>query len=300
MKEIVREIMDYCRQLHPGVTAISILLLSGMVYANYNYGWDNWLRAQDGWVPYAGWYLIFLAALSVPYGLTRLMDPARGLTPPSSFFALLLTAPALFSWKMVMYFNLYLAESPYLNLVWNAIVYWPIKLGILLFLIWIIWMLQGRPAHRYGLAKPPPSWKPYFSMLVIMVPLILLAATRPDFTEAYPRWQGVAYPGMGLPTRAQTLLFETAYGMDFLGIELFFRGFLVLAFARYAGTAAILPMAMFYCTIHFGKPLGECISSFFGGTLLGVVTYHTQSIWGGFMVHVGIAWMMEAAGWMAM
>jgi hypothetical protein len=55
-------------------------------------------------------------------------------------------------------------------------------------------------------------------------------------------------------------------------------------------------MAIFYCTIHFGKPLGECISSFFGGIILGVVSYHTRTIFGGFMVHVGIAWLMELAG----
>jgi hypothetical protein len=55
-------------------------------------------------------------------------------------------------------------------------------------------------------------------------------------------------------------------------------------------------MAMFYCTIHFGKPMGECISSYFGGMLLGVVTYHTKTIFGGFMVHVGIAWLMELGG----
>ncbi|RYY66213.1 MAG: CPBP family intramembrane metalloprotease, partial [Chitinophagaceae bacterium] len=92
------------------------------------------------------------------------------------------------------------------------------------------------------------------------------------------------------------LLYELSYGSDFVTIELFFRGFLVLAFVRYVGSAALLPMALFYCTIHFGKPLGECISSFFGGLLLGVVTLHTRSIWGGLLVHLGIAWLMELGG----
>ncbi|MBL7736351.1 MAG: hypothetical protein JNL51_12895 [Chitinophagaceae bacterium] len=34
-----------------------------------------------------------------------------------------------------------------------------------------------------------------------------------------------------------------------------------------------------------------------GGILLGVIIYHTQSIWGGPVVHLGIAWLMEAAGY---
>ena len=62
---------------------------------------------------------------------------------------------------------------------------------------------------------------------------------------------------------------------------------------KWAGKDAILPMACFYCTIHFGKPLGECISSYFGGMLLGIVVYNTRSIFGGLMVHLGIAWLME-------
>jgi hypothetical protein len=74
------------------------------------------------------------------------------------------------------------------------------------------------------------------------------------------------------------LLYELAYGSDFISVELFFRGFLILAFVKLVGKDAILPMACFYCTIHFGKPLGECISSYFGGMLLGIVVFHTRSI----------------------
>ena len=43
--------------------------------------------------------------------------------------------------------------------------------------------------------------------------------------------------------------------------------------------------------------MAEAISSFFGGTLLGIVAYNTGSIWGGLIVHLGIAWMMEIGGW---
>ena len=94
------------------------------------------------------------------------------------------------------------------------------------------------------------------------------------------------------------ILYEISYGIDFLTIELFFRGFLVFAFVRYVGADAVLPMAVFYCSIHFGKPLFECISSFFGGMLLGIIAYRTQSILGGIMVHLGIAWMMEIGGYL--
>ena len=132
-------------------------------------------------------------------------------------------------------------------------------------------------------------------MLLIMVPLIAAASTQKDFLAMYPRFQKLAY--LLQPERGwHKLLYELSYGTDFFSIELFFRGFLVLAFAKWVGKDAILPMAIFYCTIHFGKPLGECISSYFGGIILGVITYRTRTILGGFYVHVGIAWLMELGG----
>ena len=44
--------------------------------------------------------------------------------------------------------------------------------------------------------------------------------------------------------------------------------------------------------------MGEAISSFFGGLLLGIVSYNTGSILGGLLVHLGIAWMMEIGGFL--
>jgi hypothetical protein len=37
---------------------------------------------------------------------------------------------------------------------------------------------------------------------------------------------------------------------------------------------------------------------FFGGLILGIVVYHTRTIVGGLMVHLGIAWMMELGGYL--
>ena len=96
------------------------------------------------------------------------------------------------------------------------------------------------------------------------------------------------------------LIFELCYGFDFISIEFFFRGFLILSLAKICGPHCIIPAACFYCTIHFGKPLGEAISSFWGGLLLGIISYNTKSIWGGLIVHLGIAWLMEAGSWIGL
>ena len=135
-------------------------------------------------------------------------------------------------------------------------------------------------------------------MLLIMVPLIAAASTQPDFLRMYPKLADIEPALVGVKNKwLYHLLHELSYGSDFISVELFFRGFLVLAFIKVAGKDAILPMACYYCTIHFGKPLGECISSYFGGMILGVVVYHTRSIIGGLIVHLGIAWLMELGGY---
>lgn len=135
-------------------------------------------------------------------------------------------------------------------------------------------------------------------MLLIMLPFITVASTQADFLEVYPKLKSVAniYNDSNI-TWWHKMLFELSYGSDFIGIELFFRGFLILGFAKWVGKDAILPMACFYCTIHFGKPMGECISSYFGGIILGIVVYNTRSILGGLLVHLGIAWLMELGGY---
>jgi membrane protease YdiL (CAAX protease family) len=98
---------------------------------------------------------------------------------------------------------------------------------------------------------------------------------------------------MNLPEWVTVAGYEIAYGLDFITVEYLFRGFMVIGMMAILGRGAVLTMAVVYCVLHFGKPAGEAISSAFGGYILGVVAYETRSVWGGIIVHMGIAWMME-------
>lgn len=132
-----------------------------------------------------------------------------------------------------------------------------------------------------------------------MVPVIALASTQKDFLQVYPKVKLLSNISINHQIDYwRQLLFELCYGIDFFSIEFFFRGFLILALIDICGTHCIVPMACFYCAIHLGKPMGEAISSFWGGMLLGIISYNTGSIWGGLIVHLGIAWMMETGGWL--
>jgi hypothetical protein len=65
--------------------------------------------------------------------------------------------------------------------------------------------------------------------------------------------------------------------------------------AKVLGREAVLPMVAAYVFIHFGKPPGEAISSFFGGFILGIHSLSKKNIFGGIVIHVGIAFLMELA-----
>jgi hypothetical protein len=159
-------------------------------------------------------------------------------------------------------------------------------------------MLFHKKDTFYGLSAKKFNYSPYLIMLLIMMPLIVAASTQADFLSTYPKMKMILpLPDNANPGWFYKLLFQLSYGSDFFSIEIFFRGFLIIGFMKWVGKDAILPMACFYCTIHFGKPLGECISSYFGGLLLGIVSYNTRSIYGGLMVHLGIAWLMEVGGY---
>jgi len=157
-------------------------------------------------------------------------------------------------------------------------------------------LVDRQPSGFYGMVPKRKGLSIYGLLLALMVPLIAIASFQPDFLESYPTYRGTdADEFFGVPEWVPALVYELCYGWDFIPTELVFRGFLVIGMSRFLGQGAILPMVVCYASIHFGKPLGETISSLFGGYLLGVLALYTRSIWGGLLIHIGIAWGMEIA-----
>lgn len=151
----------------------------------------------------------------------------------------------------------------------------------------------------YGMAPKRKGLVLYAILLGLMIPLITLASFQPDFLQSYPTYRDTnANEFFGVPEWVTALLYELCYGWDFVPTELIFRGFLVIGMSRVLGRGAVLPMVVWYCTVHFGRPVGETISSLFGGYLLGVLALSTRSIWGGLLIHIGIAWGMELAAFL--
>lgn len=183
--------------------------------------------------------------------------------------------------------------------------YWWIKIahnisGVILRVIplMVFYTIADRSAgHLYGLKPHRFHVKPYFIMLLIMLPVLVFASTMPGFQAQYPMYEKTAASAhWNIPEWTTVIIYELAYALNFVGVEFFYRGFLVLGMMHLLGRSSVLVMSVLYCFLHFGKPMPEAISSVFGGYILGVISMETKSIWGGVIVHIGIAWMMEVLG----
>jgi len=298
MKEILVYIRDYLRQVNKKLLLLCTLQTAILIFLNFNNHLEAWLSSRSIflWPEFFGHYVLFAAAFILPYVFYRLIEKNISfITKP--FIAFLVIAPAIFSLKVALYTNLPFSNDVHWNEYWNRIYYWPIRLLVVFSILYLLWNFFDKDESFYGLTAKKFKWKPYVIMLLCMLPLIAAASTQADFLSVYPKLNSVLHTRNMSLSWLHKFLFEISYGSDFLGIEIFFRGFLILAFIKWVGKDAILPMACFYCTIHFGKPLGECISSYFGGLVLGIVVYNTRSIYGGLIVHLGIAWIMEIGGY---
>jgi Type II CAAX prenyl endopeptidase Rce1-like len=321
MRAFIRYFTDYYRNTSRPALFVTIAFVASLVYANYSVGIERSIQAFPWYAAYGAFVLFFAAVLALAWGLQyewgkpAFSSPGPVITPPGKsagsprFFQprlllLLLIACLYFAAKMVHWDLSPIMPSAYpWNRYWVIVLQLPAKLLLLFGLLFACrkaGLLQGDSfGQSIGLTAKGFDARPYFWLLLLLVPVVALAATRPDFLHYYPKVKNLAFiNSYTTPVWPWKLGYELSYGSDFLSIELFFRGLLVIGLIRYAGEQAILPMAAFYCTIHFGKPLGECISSFFGGLVLGVLAYRTRSILGGLIVHLGLAWMMELFGWL--
>lgn len=127
----------------------------------------------------------------------------------------------------------------------------------------------------------------YIIMFLVVLPFLIIASRSSDFTDKYP-----LYPNARNSWR-EFLTWESSYGVYFITLEFFFRGFLLFTMARYMGAYAIFLMVIPYVMVHFGKPIAETIGSIIAGIALGTLALRTRSIFGGVFIHTAVAWSMD-------
>ena len=138
--------------------------------------------------------------------------------------------------------------------------------------------------------------------MAAMSVIIFIAAQFPHFTDYYPLYKTTGGQFVskiyGIPESYLQIIYEFFYVTDFFNTELIFRGFFIIGLSKLIGKHAVLPMVATYAVLHFGKPLGETISSVFGGYILGILALYSKNIWGGIFLHGGSAFLMEVFAFM--
>lgn len=156
----------------------------------------------------------------------------------------------------------------------------------------VIWFLLRGRVRDYGLRAPSDWWdttKVYGLMYLAVMPAVIAVSYSPAFQRKYPYYR---------PAPDESLWpyfwgWELLYAIQFVGLEFFYRGFLVHGLKHRLGFSAVYVMMLPYLMIHFGKPPPEALGSIVAGFVLGTLSLKTGSVWGGAALHVAVAWSMD-------
>jgi hypothetical protein len=308
MREIFRQVRDYVKQnfdlpLYLGVGILAAIAL----YFNYTYDLEDGVidRMSQPWR-----FLSMFAFHLVPYlAVCVLLSWRMNLTSwqrSKGFWIRILIGFSILAFDRSS--SVYALFEPHfegVNLSYILRVVSKLKSLITMVIPLILMSVlleRDRDTRLYGFKITYFNARPYLVLLGLASIAIIIGGFFQDIQEYYPRYievNGQRFAQVNnIPNWLNACIYELAYGSDFVSVELFFRGFLIVGMVRFFGPQVVLPMILTYCFLHFGKPLTESISSLFGGYILGIISLHSKSIWGGVMIHVGIAWLMEIVGYL--
>lgn len=281
------------------------LFLAISLFLNYSLNLENgWIDQHAGYAQVILYFLLYGIGYYTACGLVFSFNHLEHVWKSKKF------------WHFSLVGLLILAHdkcSPFLTEIMNAlhqpyeIYVWLFRVAanissfflVLLPLILFYQLADKKKSNLYGLTL----WgdcKPYLYLLLLVTPFIFIASLQHDFTTYYPVYKSNQVAEIwNWPYYLPMIIFEFFYGADFLNVEFLFRGFFVIGMSQILGRHAVLPMVSIYCFLHFGKPVGEAISSIIGGYILGVIALNTRSIWGGILIHIGVAWLMEMAAYIS-
>lgn len=166
--------------------------------------------------------------------------------------------------------------------------------GVAPILLWKFVLGRSLGDLGLGLGRTRKHLPIYAVMAVLMAPIVVLMSATRAFQDKYPFLRVDPHA----IDWARLLQWELLYALQFVALELFFRGYLTLGLRRRLGGDAVWVMVLPYCMIHFGKPLPETLAAIIAGVALGSLALRTRSIWMGAALHIAVAWSMDAASLM--
>ncbi|MFY0651947.1 MAG: CPBP family intramembrane metalloprotease [Cyclobacteriaceae bacterium] len=311
MNTILQYLKKYLREHFHWKFYLSVTVFLGIcIYFNYKYDFeDSILDSYHG--SELKWLFMFLH-MSFPFlvtcGLLYVFGIQKTWLNSKEYWIKFIVGFAIISFdRQFYYFNDFLRTLPRVDYIFAfRAINWGDSLIATVLPLMIFYYFYERTndteRHWYGLTLKHFDFKPYIILVLLVFGGMAIASFLSELNTYYPRYKhsgGTAFADVhDIPELISVLVYELVYGSYYISVELFFRGFLVIAFARVLGGHAVIAMVGSYVFLHFGKPLPETISSAFGGYLIGILAFYTNRIWGGVILHVALAWSMELFAWL--
>ncbi len=127
---------------------------------------------------------------------------------------------------------------------------------------------------RIGEWRPGLRWT--LGSLAVLAPILLVVAQTSEVQQYYAS------------SDRSTLDVVLVSGLNLLGWEFLFRGFLLFGLYRTLGPAAVLLQAVPFAMAHIGKPELETMTTVIGGAAFGWVAWRTRSFLYPFLIHWGL------------
>lgn len=161
-------------------------------------------------------------------------------------------------------------------------------------LVIVLWMGRRPADFGYRLRGVTSHAWLYLLMFVVMVPVLVAASYMPAFQAKYPMYDNaiLGWSHFGL--------WELAYGIQFMGVEAFFRGFMTFGLYPRFGYLSLFIMVIPYALVHVGKPPIEVFMAVPAGLLLGYLALKSRSWVFGALLHWAVGVTMDSlAIWQA-
>ncbi|QQS34849.1 MAG: CPBP family intramembrane metalloprotease [Ignavibacteriales bacterium] len=126
-----------------------------------------------------------------------------------------------------------------------------------------------------------------FLFLVIMLPLVWIASSLPEFSKTYPH----------LPSAKSSweifLIFEAGMLMYMFSWEFIWRGFMLFGLEPKFGYYSVLIQMIPFLILHNGKPAPETFGSIIAGIALGILALRTRSFLYCVIVHMSVIFSID-------
>jgi membrane protease YdiL (CAAX protease family) len=175
----------------------------------------------------------------------------------------------------------------------SAYVWWTgMHLLTFVLLPWLVIRVCLREKMRdfgWRINETAHHWRGYLLLLSPILVFVVLVSLGEEFVNHYPFYRLAGRSWFDL------IVWELLYLSQFVFLEFFFRGFMLNALRPAMGANAIWVMCVPYLMIHFPKLWLEATGAILFGLFLGILALRSRSIWGGVLVHAGVALSMDIA-----